>query len=214
MDTYPTGIKPGALVKIDVMSIYNDYTAKLPSRLSWLTPDTANALYALRDQVRAKGGELYLSDAFRDEQDQAKAHYDYLTGTGKLQEREALVREYPFLASYTACNGGRGKLAYSPHPGFSPHEAGRAVDVDVDPKRLGMDQTAFAELAYSLGWNNIVGGVSGMGDPKRVDVKEEWHWEFRTSVYDSIYVATLSKTGSRKEAYRAMVSRMIKDIKL
>lgn len=173
--TYPEGVRPGALVPITAFSIYRNHQAVLPARMAWMTPDAAEVLRALDAAVSSAGGALYLSDCFRSELDQAKARFDFLTGTGRMQERRALVAIYPELKDYEACNGGLGKKAHSPAPWKSWHEAGRAIDVDMDPKWLGIDQRLFAQIADSLMWRC---GARSVGDPRRVDVAEEWHWYF------------------------------------
>jgi len=195
---YPEGIKPGALVPVRVPSIYKDYTAPLPARMAWLAPEAAEALEALCANMEARGGKIYLSDCFRAEMDQARACFDYLTGTGKTFARHALVGEYPILKNYVASNDGRGKTAFSPRPGYGFHEAGRAVDIDVDPKRLGMDQRAFAEIAHACGWRDIV--HNNFGNPRLVDVTEEWHWEF-LGPFRAVYDDLLGRLKNRKQAY-------------
>lgn len=211
MPNYPSGVRDGALAPIHVMSIYNNYTAFLPARMAWLTPDAAQALSALQAATEQAGGHIFLSDAFRSSKQQACAYYDYLTGHGLLDRRNALVAQYPYLEMYEACNNGRGKQAFSPPPGGSVHEAGRAIDLDLDTNRLGIDQTRFAQIAYSCGWNNIVGGVGGMGNPYRVDVKEEWHWEFR-GPFMKTYATIVEQTGEHDRAYKGMVEAMIQAI--
>jgi|GEM_PF-3819255 len=207
---YPEGILSGELAPVLVPSIYRNYSVDLPSRLAWFTPDTAVALEKLREQVSHAGGTLYLSDGFRSELDQARARFDYLTGQGRYAERESLIRMFPLLRGYVACNNGRGKKAFSPEPGGSMHEAGRAIDVDMDPARLGMDQRTFADIAHACGWRDIV--HDNFGNPNRVDVREEWHWEF-PGPFLAIYEQALAETGSQRHAYREMTRRAIADIK-
>lgn len=208
---YPDGILPGKLLPVIVPSIYRNYQANLPDRMAWLTPDSAVALEALMAALKAAGGRLYLSDCFRGEMDQARARFDYLTGHGRLVERATLIRRYPGLKGYDACNGGKGKRAFSPEPGGSLHEAGRAIDVDMDPARLGMDQRRFAVIAHDCGWRDIV--HDNFGDPNKVDVTEEWHWEY-PGEFRSVYDQALFESGDRRKAYREMTGAAIADIKV
>ena len=205
---YPDGVQPGKLVEVKVMSIYNNHTAVLPTRMRWMTPDTAQALASLAEDLQGIGGMIYLSDAYRSEFEQAKAHYDYLTGVGRYGDRSVLVMQYPDLKDYQ----GVPKKAYSPPPGNSVHEAGRAVDFDADPRWLGIDQHTFMELAYANGWVNIVGGIGGVGDPLRVDTPEEWHIEHR-GPFQAVYAEVLRRTGDRGNAYKTMVHEMLKDLR-
>jgi hypothetical protein len=174
-DIYPLGIKPGALAPVTAFSIYRFHQAVLPARMAWLAPDALEAFKALEKAVNDAGGFIYLSDCFRSTLDQARARYDYLTGASRLPERNALVAEYPELRNYEPCNGGLGKKAYSPPPGLSWHEAGRAIDVDMDPKWLLIPQDQFWKIATELGW---ICGARSYGDPRKVDVPEEWHWQY------------------------------------
>ena len=61
-------------------------------------------LYGIRDELQAQGGKLELSDLFRSYDMQLQAHLDYTSGK---------------------------KKAFSPPPGSSMHESGRAFDVDL-----------------------------------------------------------------------------------
>ena len=70
------------------------------------------------------------------------------------------------------------KTAFSPAPGGSLHEAGRALDLDLD--NLGMSLGEFWELARPLGLSPII-------EMPNADVSEAWHFDCRGShqiVYD------------------------------
>lgn len=65
------------LVPIIIESVYPTKSNKkidLPERLAKCTPDTARALYAIKDEVEAAGGILRLSDLFRSYEQQDEAH--------------------------------------------------------------------------------------------------------------------------------------------
>jgi hypothetical protein len=109
------------------------------------------AMYGIRAEVEAAGGKFALSDLFRSYDMQFQAHLDFTSGK---------------------------KKAFSPPPGGSMHEAGRAFDVDL--KGLKMSLADFWELARKSGVVPII----PQPDPK---ASEAWHFECRGShqlVYD------------------------------
>lgn len=198
---YPAGVKKGALAPVTAFSIYRNHMAVLPARMAWQAPDAAEAFALLEGDVNGAGGLMYLSDCFRSRIDQARAHADYLAGC-RPDDLADFVRRYRDLAGYVP----RPKKAFSPPPGGSFHEAGRAFDLDMDPRWLGMDQKRFADLAYGRGWTDAVGG--NFGDPERVDVPEEWHWQFLgpfQAVYDRVE-NTSGRTAAAREAARAAIA--------
>ena len=91
------------LVKATVLSIYkvSGHRVLMPERMARATPDLKRAMYAIRDALRARGGDLVLSDLFRSYDMQLQAHLDFTSGK---------------------------KSAFSPAPGGSMHESGRAFD--------------------------------------------------------------------------------------
>jgi len=97
----------------------------------------------MEQDVLAAGGNLYLSDAFRTYDMQLQAHLDYANGK---------------------------KKSYSPPPGNSFHEAGRAIDIDVG--NLGITLAKFWEIAENHGWNPIIERPSP-------GARECWHFEYR-----------------------------------
>ena len=95
------------LVPINIASIYNGL---LPHRLAQCTPDTKAAIEAVARDLSGMGFGIRLSDLFRSHDQQAQAHADFVEGR---------------------------KKAFSPPPGGSLHEAGRAMDIDpADIERL------------------------------------------------------------------------------
>lgn len=143
------------LTEIKVEDIYEG-TDYLPSHMARLIPKAWESLQKVIEDVEEYGGNIRLSDAFRDNRDQMKAHLDYRMGR---------------------------KEQYSPPPGLSMHEAGRAIDIDWRYESLKLKQTKVAEILRDHGWNSI---VSHFGDPTKVDVEEEHHWEFRDGL-ENIY---------------------------
>ena len=99
------------VVPVQVMSIYQvaGHRVPLPGRMARATPDTQLALHRMGQELAASGGALVLSDLYRRYDMQLQAFLDWQS---------------------------RKKSAYSPAPGGSMHEAGRAFDLDLDA--LGM----------------------------------------------------------------------------
>lgn len=144
---------PTTLVKPVVMSIYevNGQRVPMPERMARATPDLKKALYAIRDDLQAQGGKLALSDLFRSYDMQLQAHLDWSSGK---------------------------KKAFSPPPGGSMHEAGRAFDVDLGSIKVGL--SAFWQIARRHGVVPIIAEPN----PR---ASEAWHFECRGShqlVYD------------------------------
>jgi hypothetical protein len=138
---------PASLVKPLVLSIYevSGHRVPLPNRMAQCTPDMKAALYALRGDLQAKGGDLVLSDLFRSYDMQFQAHLDYVTHK---------------------------KTAYSPPPGGSLHESGRAFDIDL--KSIKMSLTDFWPVAKARGLVPII-------DAPNPATPECWHFECRGS---------------------------------
>lgn len=141
------------LVPVQVLSIYKvaGQQVLLPKRMAIATPDMKAAIARIGEEVADRGGRFVLSDLYRSYDMQLQAHLDYKTGK---------------------------KSAFSPAPGGSMHEAGRAFDVDLDA--LGVPLAAFWDLCRPLGVVPIIAQpVSG--------ASESWHFECRGShqkVYD------------------------------
>jgi len=132
------------LVNITIPSIYKvkGKRVDLPPPLNKLVEGAANTLYWMEQDVLGAGGNLYLSDAFRTYDMQLQAHLDYTNGK---------------------------KKSYSPPPGNSFHEAGRAIDIDVG--NLGITLAKFWEIAKNHGWNPIIERPSS-------GIRECWHFDF------------------------------------
>ena len=142
----PTPSTP--LVPITVASIYNN--AALPSRMARCTPDTAEAILSVVDDLRSLGHDLRLSDLFRTYDMQRQANLDFVEGR---------------------------KKAYSPPPGGSMHEAGRAMDIDLSS--IGVPLSRFWEVVEARGFSPIIDSPV----PSR---SESWHFDCRGS-HDEVY---------------------------
>ncbi len=141
------------LVRPIVMSIYevNGQRVLMPERMARSTPDMKKAMYDIRADVEAAGGKFALSDLFRSYDMQLQAHLDFTSGK---------------------------KKAFSPPPGGSMHESGRAFDVDL--KGLKMTLSDFWQIAKK--WSVVP--IIATPDSK---ASEAWHFECRGShqlVYD------------------------------
>jgi hypothetical protein len=131
------------LSSVTVLSIYNH--APLPERMAKCTPDTKLAMFRIIEDLRALGHEIRLSDLFRSYDMQKSANADY------VQKR---------------------KKAYSPPPGASLHEAGRAMDIDL--ASTGVPLAQFWEIARARGFSPII-------DTPTPGKSESWHFDCRGS---------------------------------
>lgn len=119
--------------------------------MSRCTPDTAASIRAVAADLRSLGFQLRISDLFRSYEMQKQAHLDYLTGR---------------------------KKAYSPPPGGSMHECGRAVDIDLGS--IGVPLKQFWDIVHAHGLLPLI----DVPDSRR---SEAWHFDCRGShgrVYD------------------------------
>jgi hypothetical protein len=142
------------LVEVDFMSVYKNSTGqrlRLPKRMALCTPDMEAAVRGLAAELTQRGGSLFLSDLFRSYDMQLQSHMDFVNGK---------------------------KTAFSPAPGGSMHEAGRALDLDLES--LGLPLRQFWEIARPYGLSPII-------DRPMAGVSESWHFDCRGShqiVYD------------------------------
>jgi hypothetical protein len=132
------------LVDITVASIYNN-NGPLPKRLARCTPDTKAAINAVAADLAGLGHHLRLSDLFRSHDMQKAAHDDFVQGR---------------------------KKAFSPPPGGSMHEAGRAMDIDLSS--IGVSLAKFWEIAKARGFEPII-------DKPEAGRSESWHFDCRGS---------------------------------
>ena len=158
------------LVGVSVASIYKGH---LPARMARCTPDTAAALEGLVGDLRALGHELRLSDLFRSYAMQKQAHQDYLRGR---------------------------KQAYSPPPGSSMHEAGRAMDIDLSS--MGVPLARFWEIAAAHGFYPVI-------DQPIPSRSEAWHFDRRGSHHAVYEYVRGGKAGAAFSPYTQMARSAI-----
>lgn len=166
---------PAPLVPVTVPSCYKNassVTVPLPSRMARCAPDLAVALDRISSAVEAEKGVFRLSDLYRSYEMQLQAHLDYASGK---------------------------KKAYSPPPGGSLHEGGRAFDVDV--AALGVTLAHFWEIAAAHGVVPIIGSP----DP---GASECWHFEARGS-HAKVYAYYAAGKGKNMKPYAAMAASAI-----
>lgn len=169
---------PTPLVDINIPSIYfddNHVRVNLPKRMAHCTPDTRRAVLALRMDLAGRGVKLFLSDMFRSHDMQLQAHIE---------------------------NAKKG--VFSPLPGGSLHEAGRAFDLDLTALLAGniLKLADFWEIA---GGHNVV-PIIGEPNPKK---KEAWHFECRGSHSLVRQYYSDGKGGTKMKPYEAMAASSI-----
>jgi hypothetical protein len=133
---------------VNIPSIYKNglgVPVPLPAKLAHATPDMVAAIANIAHDLTAHGGRLVLSDLFRSYDMQMQSHLDYVNGK---------------------------KKAFSPAPGGSFHEAGRAMDLSLDD--LHMPLANFWELA------KVYRVVPIINSPN-AGLSEAWHFECRGS---------------------------------
>lgn len=163
------------LVPIDILSIYKnkfDDPVPLPTRMAKCTPDMYLAILNTSKALAKRGGKLILSDLFRSYDMQFQAHQDYVSGR---------------------------KSAYSPPPGGSFHESGRAFDLDLNAMKIGLDE--FWEIAGDYGLVPII------DEPKK-GVSESWHFECRGS-HQLVYQYYKDGKGTNFKPYTAAAASSI-----
>lgn len=157
------------LPSINIESIYfkDEKRLPLPKRMAQCTPDTHQALIAIGKAVEKKSGKLYLSDLFRSYEMQLQSHLDWKSGR---------------------------KKAFSPPPGGSMHEAGRAFDLDLDNLKIKLAD--FWEIAKKFGVFPII-------DKPTAGKSESWHFDCRGS-HQKVYEYYSAGKGKNMKPYTAM----------
>jgi len=161
------------LVEIEVPSIYQN--GPLPRGLARSAPDTKVAILSLVQAVQVRGQRLRLSDLFRSRELQMRSHLDWITGR---------------------------KRAFSPAPGGSMHEAGRAMDIDLGA--IGMPLVAFWKLAAEQGFVPVI-------ETPDSGLPEAWHFDHRGSHHKVYDYVKAGKAGPRQSPYRQMAMSAILD---
>ena len=166
------------MLPVAILSVYlnEGQRVPLPKRMAQATPDMMVAIQEVGAELAAKGGHLFLSDLFRSYEMQLQSHLDWKTGR---------------------------KKAFSPPPGGSMHEAGRAMDLELEG--LGMKLKDFWPIAQAHGLSPII------SEP-RDGVSESWHFDCRGS-HDLIYKHYKSGKGKNfDKPYAAMAASAILSI--
>lgn len=166
------------LVPIDIISIYKNRLGDLlplPPFMAKSTPDTHIAIFNIATDLARKGGRLILSDLFRSHDMQAQSHQDFISGR---------------------------KKAFSPPPGGSFHEAGRAFDLDLGSIKIQL--VDFWKIAGKHGMTPII------SQPK-ANVSEAWHFDCRGS-QQIVYQYYASGKGTNFKPYTAAAGSAILSI--
>lgn len=166
------------LLAISIDSIYKDKNGgnALPARMAKCTPDMHAAALALKADVKTMSADLVLSDMFRSFKMQFDANQDFVT---------------------------KKKTAFSPPPGGSMHEAGRAFDMDLDQIRK-LTLAKFWPVAAKHGIVPII-------DKPVAGVSESWHFDRRGS-HGIVYDYYTAKKGTNFKPYTAMAASGIVSI--
>jgi hypothetical protein len=166
------------LPPISIISVYKNSLGDalpLPVRMAQCTPDTFAAIMNIAKDLAKKGGKLILSDLFRSYDMQAQSHHDFVSGK---------------------------KRAFSPPPGGSFHEAGRAFDLDLDAMKIPLAD--FWTLAAKYNVTPII------KQPKP-NVSEAWHFDCRGS-HQIVYEYYESGKGNNFKPYTAAAASAILSI--
>lgn len=157
------------LIPIDIVSIYKNRLGDLlplPSRMAQCTPDTHTAIFNIATALAQKGGKLILSDLFRSYDMQAQSHQDYIAGR---------------------------KKAFSPPPGGSFHEAGRAFDLDLSAIKISLADFWTIAAKYDV--------IPIVSQPKP-NQSEAWHFDCRGS-HQIVYQYYADGKGTNFKPYTA-----------
>jgi hypothetical protein len=154
------------LVDIEIASIYDH--GPLPRGLARCAPDTRVAIFSLAHAMNNRGRKLRVSDLFRSREYQREAHNQWLMGR---------------------------KRAYSPPPGGSLHEAGRAMDIDLGA--TGMPLADFWKMAAEFGFTPAI-------DVPDARLPKAWHFDHRGSHGAVFEYVRSGKAGGKLSPYRQM----------
>lgn len=165
------------LVNVEILSIYKRHGQRvlLPKRMAKAAPDMCRAIKGISDDLAEAGGRLILSDLFRSYDMQLQAHLDWKT---------------------------RKKSAYSPPPGGSMHEAGRAFDLSLQDMKISLSD--FWSIAKKWGLTPII------SEPDR-HRSEAWHFDCRGS-HESVYDYYKTGKATNMKPYKAMAISSILSI--
>ena len=165
------------LVPVEILSIYFTHNNRinLPKAFAKCAPDMKKAILGLKDDLAALGIDLFLSDLFRSHDMQLQAHVENAK-----------------------------KHIFSPLPGGSLHEGGRAFDLDLKALLKGgvITLARFWEIAAQRGLVPII------AEPDS-DQDEAWHFECRGSHARVRQYYREGKGGTVLKAYEAMAASTI-----
>ena len=163
-----------ALVNVEIMSIYkkSGQQVLLPATMARCTPDMQGSIQKVAVSLATHGGQLVLSDLFRSYDMQLQSYLDYKNGK---------------------------KSAYSPPPGGSMHEAGRAMDLDLNSLRMSLAD--FWDIARDCGLTPIIATPNS-------GAKEAWHFDCRGS-HDKVYQYYAAGKATNMKPYQAMAASAI-----
>jgi hypothetical protein len=166
------------LTPISIISLYKNSLGDflpLPARMAQCTPDTFTAIMNIAKDLAKKGGKLILSDLFRSYDMQMQSHLDFVSGK---------------------------KRAFSPPPGGSFHEAGRAFDLDLDAMKIPLSDFWIIAAKYAM--------TPIIKQPKP-NVSEAWHFDCRGS-HQIVYEYYESGKGNNFKSYTAAAGSAILSI--
>jgi len=166
------------LVPVEIISIYPEKSpnkVNLPKKMAQCTPDMKKAVLDARDELQSRGITLRLSDMFRSRDMQLQAHIE---------------------------NAKKG--VFSPMPGGSLHEAGRAFDLDLGSLLKG-DIIKLKDF-WEIGSRHGLVPIVGLPDPT---AKESWHFECRGSHAIVREYYRDGKGGPKMKPYEAMAASSI-----
>lgn len=168
------------LLPIEIISIYKNELGDrklLPGRMAKCTPDTYQAILNTAKALEKVGGKLVLSDLFRSYDMQAQSHKDYASGK---------------------------KNAFSPPPGGSFHEAGRAFDLDLGAMKISLKD--FWVIAKANGLYPII-------EKADKNLSEAWHFDCRGS-HQLVYDYYQSGKGKNFKPYTAAAASAILSVNI
>lgn len=163
------------LVQIDILSCYPigaSQKLNLSAKVARCTPDAKAGILAIDAELKTRGGKLVLSDLFRSYDMQLQSHNDYVN---------------------------KKKKAYSPPPGGSLHEAGRAFDMDLSQIKVPLSD--FWEIAAKHGFLPIIATPNP-------NMSECWHFDCAGS-HRLVFDYYKAGNGKNLGAYAAMASSAI-----
>jgi len=149
----------------------------LPNGADLVPADVRDALVALNEAVSLNSGDFRVTDCRRDVSQQAAARQKYETwlAAGKPAKGSSYYKKSSMKADFVS------------KPGFSWHNAGRAIDVDLGnllfqdvPADLQLDKLWV--LAKKLGWRPVIKAADERAS-------EAWHFDFMgewAPVYDRL----------------------------